>query len=304
MNNPITLNERAFMDFMNLQPSQVKGTSNTSVQDNKRLLYTKLFSCYEFTIPKNWAINWFRFWLFPCGSIGVIYTKEFGWICNPYSVEKWNHQYQPQKIMVTNSHLSEIKHGIIGVNAGIIHCMDDYFGLDDIVTKYAEMLSQCERSINVNFMNANVTLYAEAPTKKVATDIKQAYADATEGKPLVVLNRNVLKGQGFNTLLGDVKKNFIVPDLFEARRAIISAFLTEIGIRNVAVQKKERLTQGEYAENNDETKAIVSVIYDNIKFDMDMINGVSGLGLGVKLRYDEINRMYEQDITTRDKGGE
>lgn len=303
MNNPINFQEQMFMQYMNLQPATVKGTANTSVADNKRLLYTKLYSCYKFNIPKEWALNWFRFWLFPCGSIGVIYTREFGWICNPYSVEKWSHQYQPVKILVTNSHLREEKRGIIGVNAGIIHAMDDYFGLDDIVTRYAEMLAQCERAINVNFMNSNVTMYAEAPNKKTAEDIKEAYEEATTGKPLVVLNRNVLKGQTFNTLLGDVKKNFIIPDLFEARRAIISAFLTEIGIHNIAVQKKERLTQGEYSENNDETKAIISVIYDNIKFDMDEINRFSDLGLGVSLRYEEIDRMDQQDITSKDKGG-
>jgi len=304
LNNPITLHEQMFLEYYNIRPTQVKGTANLSVADNKRLLYTKLFSCYKFNLPREWAINWFRYWLFPWGSIGVIYTNEFGWICNPYSVEKWDYQYQPLQIMVTNSHLRDTKHGMIGVNAGIIHAMDDYFGLDDIVTRYAEMLAQCERAINVNYMNSNVSMYAEAPNKKVAEDIKHAYEEATTGKPLVVLNNKVMRGQNFNPIMGDVKRNFIVPELFETRRSILSAFLTEIGIHNVAVQKKERLTQGEYTENNDETQAIISVIYDNIKFDMDEINRFSGLGLGVTLRYDEIDRMNQQEITDSDKGGE
>lgn len=304
LNNPITFQEQMFLEHMNLHPSSVKATDNISVSYYKRMLYTKLFSCYKFTLFKEWALNWFRFWLFPWGSIGVIYTKEFGWICNPYSVEEWSHQYQPLKIMVTNSHLRETKHGVIGVNAGIIHAMDDYFGLDDVVTRYAEMLAQCERSINVNYMNSNVSMYAEAPTKKVAEDIKEAYSQATSGKPLVVLNKNVMRGQTFNPILGDVKRNFIVPDLFETRRSIVSAYLTEIGIHNVAVQKKERLTQGEYTENNDETKAVISVIYDNIKADMEEINRFSGLGLSVSLRYEEIRRMDTDEIVSKDKGGE
>lgn len=304
MNNPITFQEQMFLEHMNLQPSSVKGTDNISVSYYKRMLYTKLFSCYKFTLPKEWALNWFRFWLFPWGSIGVIYTKEYGWICNPYSVEKWSHQYQPLNILVTNSHLRETKHGVIGVNAGIIHAMDDYYGLDDVVTRYAEMLAQCERSINVNYMNSNVSLYAEAPTKKVSQDIQEAYSQATSGKPLVVLNKNVMRGQTFNPIFGDVKRNFIVPDLFETRRAILSAFLTEIGIHNVAVQKKERLTQGEYTENDDETKAVISVIYDNIKADMEEINKFSGLDLSVSLRYEEIHRMDADEIVSKDKGGE
>lgn len=304
MNNPISFQEQMFLQHMNLQPSQVKGTANISVAYYKRMLYTKLFSCYKFSLHKAWALNWFRFWLFPWGSIGVIYTKEFGWICNPYSVEEWSHQYQPLKILVTNSHLREEKHGIIGVNAGIIHAMDDYYGLDDVVTRYAEMLAQCERSINVNYMNSNVAMYAEAPTKKVAEDIKEAYSQATSGKPLVVLNKNVMRGQTFNPIFGDVARNFIVPELFETRRAILSAYLTEIGIHNIAVQKKERLTQGEYTENDDETKAVISVIFDNIRSDMEEINRFSGLNLSVTLRYDEIQRMDKDEIVSRDKGGE
>ena len=304
MNNPISFQEQMFLQHMNIQPSSVKGTSNISVAYYKRMLYTKLFSCYKFTLPKAWALNWFRFWLFPWGSIGVIYTKEFGWICNPYSVEEWSHQYQPLKILVTNSHLREEKHGVIGVNAGIIHAMDDYYGLDDVVTRYAEMLAQCERSINVNYMNSNVSMYAEAPTKKVAEDIKETYSQATSGKPLVVINKNVMRGQTFNPIFGDVARNFIVPELFETRRAILSAYLTEIGIHNIAVQKKERLTQGEYTENDDETKAVISVIFDNIRSDMEEINRFSGLGLSVTLRYDEIQRMDKDEIVSRDKGGE
>lgn len=294
LNSPIMYSQQMFMDYFNLQPSSVKGRANISVDDNKRLLYTKLASCFEFTLPKEWAINYFRFWLFRFGSIGVVYTKEYGWVAQPYSIEEIDFQFQPKKILVYNSFFRTEKHGIIGVNSGIIHCMDDYFGLDDVVTKYSEMLAQVERSINVNLMNSNIAMYASAQSKKEADEIKLSYEKATSGEPLVVVNKDVLTREGFTPIFSKARESFIVPELLEARRAIMSAFLTEIGIRNVAVQKKERLTAGEYSENNDETKAIVSVIYDNIKYDMEYINALSGLNLDVRLRYDymesEVNR--------------
>ena len=240
-------------------------------------------------------MDFFRFWLFRYGSIAVIYTNEFGWVAQPYSVDELSLYYNPRKITVHNQFIKKPKTGIIGINAGIIHIMDDYFGLDDIVTKYAEMLAQIDRSINVNLMNCNVTAFFEADSKKQAEEVKEAYGDATTGKPLVVVNKEVMNGKQITTLLPNVGNNYIVDKLLTARRCIINAFLTEIGIRNANYEKKERLNSAEVEENNDETKAIITVIYENVKKCMETINAFSGLGLDVELRYDYTEREESEE---------
>lgn len=282
---PISFIDEAMSGYFNRQPSQVKGEANTDVAFNKRYLYTKLYSCFKFTLPKDWALNFFRFWLFQYGSIGVIYTKELGWICNPYSVTKLNYQYQPAAIEVINTALKSTKSGIIGLNAAIIKLMDDYYGLDDLVTRYAVQLSQIDRSVNVNLMNCNVTEFFEADSKKQAEEIKTAYEKATTGQPFVVVNKNVMGDKEIKSMFPGVKNDYIVDKLLEARRTITNNFLTEIGIRNANYDKKERLNSQEVNENNDETSAIISVIYDNLKASFDMVNEMSGLGLAVELRY-------------------
>ena len=286
MPTPITFNQQQCIDYFNLQPSEVKARANTDTEMHKRYLYTKLYSVFEFTLPETWDLNYFRFWTFQYGSIGVIYTKEYGWVAQPYSVTELNLYYNPRVIQVYNQFIKEVKTGIIGVNAGIIRLMDDYYGLDDIVTKYAVQLAQIDRSINVNLMNCNVTAMFEATGKKQADEIKEAYGKATTGVPLVVINTSVMDGKQITTMLGDVNKNYIVDKLLTARRSIVNNFLTEIGIRNANYDKKERLNSAEVSENNDETKAIVSVIFDNIKSCMAQINKISDLGLDVALRYD------------------
>ena len=235
-------------------------------------------------------MDFFRFWLFRYGSIGVIYTKEFGWVAQPYSIDELQLYYNPRKITVYNQFIKKPKTGIIGINAGIIHIMDDYYGLDDIVTKYAEMLAQIDKSINVNLMNCNVTACFEAESKKQAEEVKEAYGDATTGKPLVVVNKDVMNGKQITTLMPNVGNNYIVDKLLTARRCIINAFLTEIGIRNANYEKKERLNSAEVEENNDETKAIITVIYENVKKCMETINAFSGLNLDVELRYNYTER--------------
>ena len=286
MDTPIMYQQQELINYFNLQPSEVKGRANTATEFHKRYLYTKVYSTLKLTIPESWDMNFFRFWLFRYGSIAVIYTNEFGWVAQPYSVDDLQLYYTARKITESNEIVQKGKRGIIGINAGIIRIRDDYSGLDDIVTKYAEMLAQIDRSINVNLMNCNVTAFFEADSKKQAEEVKEAYGDATTGKPLVVVNKEVMNGKQITTLLPNVGNNYIVDKLLTARRCIINAFLTEIGIRNANYEKKERLNSAEVEENNDETKAIITVIYENVKKCMETINAFSGLGLDVELRYD------------------
>ena len=293
MSEPIFFGEQSMIDYFNMQPSEVKGKANNSTEYYKRMLYTKLYSTLEFSLPSDWDLNYFRFWLFHYGSIAVIYTKEYGWVAQPYSIEELNIYYNPKVIRVYNQFIKEVKRGVIGVNAGIIKVMDDYYGLDDIVTRYAVMLAQCDRSVNVNLMNSNVTAFFQAESKKQADEIKEAYEKATSGVPFVAVNKDVMDGRTLEPMLPGVATNFIADKLLSVRRGIINAFLTEIGIKNANYEKRERLNSQEVEENNDETRAVISVIYDNIKSSMDKINEFSGLGLDVRMRYDYKTEGYE-----------
>lgn len=290
-NTPIMFDQDMILNHFNIQPSMVKGRANAGVEFYKRLLYAKIYSTLDFTLPESWKKNYFRFWLFHCGSIAVIYTNEFGWVCQPYSIIQLDLYYNPKVIQVYNQFIKTPKIGAIGVNSGIIKCMDDYFGLDDIVTRYATDLAQCDRSIEVNLMNSNVTAFFKAKNKKDADAIREAYGQATTGKPFVVINKEVMEEDSIETLLPNMKNNYLVNDLLQSRRGILNAFLTEIGIRNANYDKRERLNSQEVSENNDETSAIISVIYDNIKKSMEEVNAIADLGLNVKLHYD-----YETEV--------
>lgn len=272
-------------DYFSQQPSQVIDRGTTAEEMHRRYLYNKIFSVYDITLPEGWHHNWFRFFLFYAGSIGVIYTKKFGWIASPYSVTKIDREYNPAVIQVYNHSLPRPVSGIIGVNAGLVTLMDDYRGLDDLVRGYASILANIDRSINVNLMNSNVTMMARAKNNKEAGEIKEAYEQATSGKPYVVIGNDVLNGQELEYLLPNVKGNFVVPELIAARRNILNMFLTDVGIRNFNQQKGAQQSETEITENNGETSALCWVIYNNIKRDFERINEISGLGLQIRQHY-------------------
>ena len=48
-NLPITMNEQTWFSYFNMQPSQVKGQVNSSVEYYKRILYNKIYSVFDFT---------------------------------------------------------------------------------------------------------------------------------------------------------------------------------------------------------------------------------------------------------------
>lgn len=283
MNMPITYEQNSMSQYWVQQPGTVEGQNTSSTLYEKRYLYQLIFSRFKFGLPKDWDLNFFRYWLFSWGSIAVMYTREYGWICAPYSVSQINMYWNPKEIVITNSYLTNPKYGVIGVNSGIIKLFDDYGGLDDLVRHYAVKLAQIDRCIDVNLTNANVTKYFEARNKKHAQEIKDLYAQSTQGEPLVVANESVTKGKQIDTLYKDIKTTYIVNDLLQSKRTIINEFLTKIGIANANYDKRERLNTDEVNQNDEETKAMINVIYDNIKEGIAEINAISGLGITVEL---------------------
>lgn len=301
MSNYISLYDQAAVGYFNMQPYDVKGQANAGVEYYKRMLYNKIFSVYEFELPDDRLLGWFRFFLFKFGSIAFINAGEYGWIFYPYAITKLNYIMRPSEIeVIIINDMEKASNGFtgtIGENAEIVHIFDDYFGCEDIVRRYAEMLAECDKSININLMNANVAMASYVDNKKDAEVLKEAYGKATSGEPLIVVNKSLLVDENgvFKPLFRDVKNTFIANDICTTRRSIMNAFLTEIGIRNSNYDKRERLTTSEIGENNDETRSIVEIIYNNISDCFERCNKISGLNLSVKLNYD-----YNSDTMSSD----
>lgn len=287
MSSPIFYEDQEIINYFNMKPSQVKGRFNSATEYYKRYLYNKVYSKFNFNIPENWRINFFRFWLFHFGSLGCIYTSKYGWVCYPYSIVSLDMYYNPREIQIYNQYLDEARLGVIGVNAGIIHIMDDFFGLDDLITRYSEMLAACDKSLNINLMNANVALVYEAENKKQAEEIKEAYGKATEGNPLVTINKNLIDGEQLKPLIASPASMYIGDKIIDAKHSIVNDFLTEIGINNANVDKRERLNADEVNANNEEIKSLITVMKENIEHDFDVLNSISDLNLSVSIRESE-----------------
>lgn len=288
---PITFNMISAEEYFNLQPSAVKGPANLTTLREERYLWNLVYSGFEITIPKYWAIGWFRFWLFHAGVIGVAYTgrkNDLEYICGPFGVDAIDYQYRPLKANMTNTQLTEPVNCVRGINFGYINILDDMYGLYDLVREYAEKLASVDKAININLMNCNVSKVFPAENKKDADTLKEAYGRATAGEPFIAINKKYFDEDGSSkvvNLLGDVKSDYIAGDLWNLKRNIINEFLTKIGIRNANYDKRERLNSQEVNENNDETKALITIMYENMKRGIEEIKKFADIPLDIKLRY-------------------
>lgn len=282
---PLSYEEQSIIDFFNRQPSRVKGVFNEATAHYKRLLYFKVYSRYDIKLPENIPLNWFRFWLFHYGSIAVIYTKKFGWVAFPYGIKSLDLYYQPKQITVSSPQFPQPKEGLVGLNAVVIKCFDDFYGFDNIVTKYAQMLAQCDRSINTNLMTSVVSKIIGARDKKQADDYKEAFGRATMGEPFVTVLKDDWSDLELRSLIGDVKHDFIADKIEDLKRCIVNDFLTEIGINNANLAKRERLNSDEVNANNEEVKALCTIALENIERGFaDLKELAPDLDFSIKLR--------------------
>lgn len=276
INAPLSYEALEIINFFNQQPSRVKGVFNEAAQHYKRLLYFKIYSRYDIKLPDNMALNWFRFWLFHFGSIATIYTNRFGWLAMPYGIESLDIYYQPKEIIVSSPSFDKPKKGLVGLNSEIIKCFDDFYGFENIVTKYAVMLAACDRSINTNVMSAVVSKIIAAKNMKQADDYKEAYGLATEGNPFVTVLADNWDGLEIRSLIGDVKSDYIADKLEDLRRCLMNDFLTEVGINNANLAKRERLNSDEVNANNEEVMALTSVALENMQSGCKSLNELAG----------------------------
>mgnify|MGYP002519781109 FL=1 len=292
----IDFEKNMYTQFYGLAPTEVYGQSNMTNYFYKRYLYNKIYSGYDIKLISNWALNVFRFCLFRFGSI-AIFKYNGGWTFGSWAPSEYDNQMNPIKVychtLLDKYHSSKQVY-TVGKDCIIVKCFDDYLGWDDLVCETSELMANCNKTTNIALMNANVNLYATVKDDKQKAEIESAYQEATEGKPLVFIDK-----ENKNEMVTDNNDNLLNPwtnhdtigamdRILVARRTILNNFLTEIGIKNANTQKKERLISDEVNQNNEETSANINICYNNIKEAFDKFNEISGLSekLSIDLHYD------------------
>lgn len=284
--NPMMWERQMCCDYFNIQPSDVKGSANLSTVYWERYLLIMLSYVFKFKLPDTWSLPYFRYMLFVYGSTLVLYTDEYGWIFSQYGVTKLGLYYLPVEFLVSSQFLRRQYMCTRGYNSELIYCMDDRFGLMDLVRRHATQLAAIDKLIQQNAMTSGTGYVFFAKDKKSADTFKEAWGRQSAGEPLTIMCETTLNSSGnalepFNP---EVSKNYIINDLLLSRRTILSSYLSLIGIPTANYDKKERLTTAEVNRNDTECRAITTIVEENLKECFERVNAISGLSLSVERR--------------------
>lgn len=275
--------EDLLRNFFARKPKDVDGVANTSSLYYRNKLFRLFLQRYVIeNMPKTWEFDYFNEHLFLDGVIGVTDTTA-GILALKCGLTGIGIFEQPTKTIYANPVLGNFER-TIGEDCEIIRLQYDYQGIGWLLDRYATLLAMCDSSIAVNLMNTKVSWVFGATDKTQAETFKAIYDDITQGKPAVFTsNQNVgnLKEQMF---VMPAKQNFIADDVQLLKRKILNEFLTDIGINNTNLDKRERLTDDEVNANNDEVLANIYHWYDNINDGITKVNDMFGLSLKCTIR--------------------
>lgn len=281
-NNNVPFND-LLRNFFAKRPKDVDGVANTSAMYYRSKLLKLIMQRFEFSgIPDTWELDYFLEHLFLDGVIGVTDTSAgiLALKCGLTGIGIFDN---PTKCVFANPVLGNFNR-TIGEDCEIIKLQYNYLGVHNILDRYSCLLAMCDSSVAVNLMNTKLTWLFGATSKQQSDTFKAIYDDITQGKPAVFTTNQNIGNIKENMFVMPAKQNFIADDVQLLKRKIINEFLTDIGINNTNLDKRERLTDDEVNANNDEVLANISHWYDNINDGISRVNAMFGLELSVKIR--------------------
>lgn len=275
-------------NFFARKPKDVDGVANTSCEYFKQFLLKKIFARFEFNIPESWDLDYFLSVLFREGHITITDTGV-GVVALRSGLTGIGIYNQPTTAIFANPVLGNFER-TIDVDCAVIKLQYDYQGVMWLVERYATLLAMCDSGIAVNLMNTKASYVFGATSKAQAESYKKMYDDITQGKPAVFVNADAINKETMFTM--PAKENFIADDIQLLKRKIINEFLTEIGIDNTNLDKRERLTTQEVTANDEEVRFNIMHWYDNIQDGIKRAN----------ILFPEINlsckiREYKEEVT-------
>lgn len=267
-------------EFFARKPSDVDGVMNTSAYYYRLYLLKKLFGRFTFeNIPEGWDEDYMLETLFLNGFFTVCDT-EAGVLPLKCGLTGINVFEKPTQTIVANPVLGNFER-TIDVDCVVVQLQPNYEGVYPMINRYATMLAMCDSSIAVNLMNTKGTFLFGAANKAQSETLKQMYDKISSGEPAVFVADGLNK-ESFYMI--PAKQNFIADDVQILKRKIINEFLTEIGINNSNLDKRERLTDNEVEANDQEVVSNIQCWIDNITWGIRKVNQMFGLDISFVIR--------------------
>ena len=294
-----------------LQPSMLKYCNSVTYAYWQRSLFQRAISTIDFkNLPENWeaSVKDFFYWcIFAYGYVGVFDDDKFGLSFQPGALYGFDFYYQPTELIVANPKLN--KRFKIHKECEIIKLTPDFRGIWDIICYYSMLLSALDAGINMSIINNKFGFLLAAKNKAAAEGLKKIFDKIASGEPAVIFDSNLLmpndpqsKDEPYQFLdRTNLKQSYLTTDQLMDRQTLLSAFDSEIGIKSLPYNKKERLVTAEAESREQDSTARLMVWKASLDSSLKLVNDMFGTDIKAEFTYkeDDINGTAEFD-TDRD----
>lgn len=285
---------RNFLRWFNTPaPKDVEGTDNIAVVYYSEKLIEKLYGILVWEgVPEWWDMEYTNRAIFVNGCCSVQDT-DVG------VIPLWSHAsginvfQKPNHTTATNPILGTVER-TIDVDCVCFNPRGNYTGYMNLIRRYAYLLAQCDATSAVSLMNARASIIGRAGTKAGRASFFSMWEEVTEGNPAVCIGED----SDFSWTPLKAKENFISPESQMLKRTIIAEFLTEFGVQNTNVDKRERLNKDEVNSKSVELEANVNFMMYQLKDACNKINKMFDLNISVEHIKDKVKREEEQKNDT------
>lgn len=301
-------------NYNNMYPADLSFSdfAGCSLRYHIRSLYQRLTALINIKgLPEGsekqypWDIDALKYGLFYLGYLGVFESRTYGVVPQPGSITGIGLQYQPTGIIIATPYFQFGEPLRLGYNAELIKLTPDYSGVMDIVMKYAMELQQLDLSIRASAKNSRIGFILAAYDDKSAKALKGVRERILNGDDAIVDDKLLKKNRADSSDLpwfqfdGDLKNNYILNDLIEARRLTMVDFYKEIGVRMID-EKKERMITGEVAAGEAETFIRSEVWAEALKTSLEKVNKMFGTKLEMEINQPDLPAGGEPDVIQSD----
>lgn len=223
-----------------------------------------------------------------------------GLIFQPCTISGYNVYYAPVTAMISNPAIrSQLKEDLeIGKDCELLKLTADFHGLNDIIIRYAEKLSNIDNAVDQAINNSKLAYIGYGKNKAGVEALKLIMDKIQSGEPSVYMKDKPLPDikQGTDTSESpvnfvpvlDVKSNYVLGDLISDQQSILRNFDTEIGIPSVPYQKKERMVADEANSQRIDSQARANEWIENLNASAKLVNQLYGTKISAKLHFDEM----------------
>ena len=288
-------------------PSQIKPCDNDSYLYWERSLFQRAMSVITIeNLPENWHGNvkdFLWYCLFKFGYVAMFNSNKFGISFQPCTLRGFDFYYQPTEALIVNPKLEVTLK--IHKECEVLKICPDFFGIWDVITRYARRLSSFDPAIDVAVENSKAARIQGASTKAGVKFLQKVQDKINEGSPAVVVDTSVLvpidpitKEPAIQDFSIDVKNTYIIYKLIQDFESILHEFDTEIGIPTLPFEKKERMITDEAEQKQIDATSRSLVWVDTMNECFSLINPLLGTNMQAVHNYaDDTEDSEEQGVT-------